>query len=201
MTQTQQKSLKDEINRNISELDQLIEEILLASRLDAQEVDIGAVESVDLVGLAAEECARVGAELEVQRRGAANGAAGAAAPSHEIKVQGVPKLLRRALRNLLENARRHGAGEITVHLSTVQSDVLITVNDRGPGVPEAYQERIFEPFFRLPGASEQSGGVCLGLALVKSIASRHGGTVSCENQQLGGASFTIRLPLMPAALL
>ena len=201
MTQTQQKSLKDEINRNISELDQLIEEILLASRLDAQEADMGAVESVDLVGLAAEECARVGAELEVQRRGGANAAAGAAAPSHEIKVQGVPKLLRRALRNLLENARRHGAGEITVHLSTVQRDVLITVNDRGPGVPEAYQERIFEPFFRLPGASEQSGGVGLGLALVKSIASRHGGTVSCENQRLGGACFTIRLPLMPAALL
>lgn len=201
MTATQQKSLKDEINRNINELDQLIEEILLASRLDAQEADVGAVESVDLVGLAAEECARVGAELEVQRRDAATVAAGAAAPSQEIKVQGVPKLLRRALRNLLENALRHGAGEVTVHLSTVQSNVLIAVCDRGPGVPEAYRERIFEPFFRLPGASEQSGGVGLGLALVKSIASRHGGIVSCENQRLGGACFTIHLPLMPAALL
>jgi two-component system, OmpR family, sensor kinase len=183
-TPVQQKSLKDEINRNINELDQLIEEILLASRLDAQEADLGTVESVDLVGLAAEECARVGAELDVQ-----------AASSQELVVKGVSKLLRRALRNLLENARRYGAGEITLSLRTLQSDALITVCDRGPGVPVAYQERIFEPFFRLPGASEHSGGVGLGLALVKSIASRHGGSVSCENRTQGGACFAIRLPL------
>jgi two-component system, OmpR family, sensor kinase len=181
----QQKNLKDEINRNISELDQLIEEILLASRLDAKEADLGTVESVDLVGLAAEECARVGAELEVQT-----------APSEELLVKGVSKLLRRALRNLLENAGRYGAGEITVNLRTMQSDALITVRDRGPGVPAAYQERIFEPFFRLPGSSENSGGVGLGLALVKSIASRHGGSVSCENRAQGGACFAIRLPLV-----
>jgi two-component system, OmpR family, sensor kinase len=191
VTVAQKKSLKAEINRNINELDQLIEEILLASRLDAQEADLGTVESVDLVGLAAEECARVGAELEVQTTS-----------SEELVVKGVSKLLRRALRNLLENAGRHGAnssgaGEITVTLRTMQSDALICVCDRGPGVPAAYQERIFEPFFRLPGASEQSGGVGLGLALVKSIASRHGGSVSCENRLQGGACFVIRLPLQP----
>ena len=177
-------SLKDEISRNINELDQLIEEILLASRLDAQEADLGTVESVDLVGLAAEECARVGAQLEVQT-----------ASPQELVVNGVSKLLRRALRNLLENAGRYGAGEITVSLRTMQSDALITVCDRGPGVPVAYQERIFEPFFRLPGVSEHSGGVGLGLALVKSIASRHGGTVSCENRPQGGACFAVRVPL------
>ena len=196
-------NLLDEINRNISELDQLIEEILLASRLDAKEADLGTIESVDLVGLAAEECARVGAELEVQSPAAAPGYAGttrASQASQELKVLGVSKLLRRALRNLLENAGRHGsggagAGEITVNLRTLQADALITVCDRGPGVPVAYQERIFEPFFRLPGASEHSGGVGLGLALVKSIASRHGGSVSCENRPQGGACFAIRLPL------
>ena len=184
VTPAQQKSLKEEINRNINELDQLIEEILLASRLDAQEADLGTVESVDLVGLAAEECARVGAQLEVQT-----------ASPQELVVNGVSKLLRRALRNLLENAGRYGAGEITVSLRTMQSDALITVCDRGPGVPVAYQERIFEPFFRLPGVSEHSGGVGLGLALVKSIASRHGGTVSCENRPQGGACFAVRVPL------
>ncbi len=183
---TQQRSLKDELNRNISELDQLIEEILLASRLDAQEADLGTVESVDLMGLAAEDCARVGAQLDVQT-----------ARSQELVVKGVAKLLRRALRNLLENAGRYGAGEITVNLRTMQRDALITVCDRGPGVPVAYQERIFEPFFRLPGASEQSGGVGLGLSLVKSIAARHGGSLSCENRPQGGACFAIRLPLQP----
>ena len=198
----QQRSLKDELNRNINELDQLIDEILLASRLDAQEADLGTVESVDLVGLAAEECARVAAELEVHNPNAVTVLDGVAAPSQELKVRGVSKLLRRALRNLLENAGRHGAdssgaGEIIVNLSTINSDVLVTVCDRGPGVPAAYQERIFEPFFRLPGASEQSGGVGLGLSLVKSIAARHGGSVSCENRPQGGACFAIRLPLQP----
>ena len=184
VTPARQKSLKEEINRNINELDQLIEEILLASRLDAQEADLGTVESVDLVGLAAEECARAGAQLDVQT-----------ASSQQLVVNGVAKLLRRALRNLLENAGRYGAGEITVNLRAMQADALITVCDRGPGVPEAYQTRIFEPFFRLPGASENNGGVGLGLALVKSIASRHAGSVSCENRPQGGACFAIRLPL------
>ena len=202
VTPAQQKSLKEEIKRNINELDQLIEEILLASRLDAQEVDLGTVESVDLVGLAAEECARVGAELEVQVMTTPTLGSSSTAASQELKVHGVSRLLRRALRNLLENAGRHGsdgsgAGEITVNLRTVLGDALITVCDRGPGVPVAYQERIFEPFFRLPGASEQSGGVGLGLALVKSIAARHGGSVSCENRPRGGACFAIRLPLQP----
>ena len=70
----------------------------------------------------------------------------------------------------------------------------IRVCDQGPGVPEAFQDRIFEPFYRLPGASERDGGVGLGLSLVKSIALRHGGSVQCSNQIGGGACFEIRLP-------
>jgi signal transduction histidine kinase len=172
---------KNEISRNITELDQLIEEILLASRLDAREADMGTVESVDLVGLAAEECARIQAGLEVE----------GAAPL----VPGIAKLLRRAVRNLLENARRYGAGDVTVLVKSEGSQAVIQVCDRGPGVPEALQGRIFEPFYRLPGASERDGGVGLGLALVKSITLRHGGCVTCSNREGGGACFEIRLPL------
>jgi signal transduction histidine kinase len=62
-------------------------------------------------------------------------------------------------------------------------------------VPVELQERIFEPFYRLPGATERDGGVGLGLALVKSIAQRHGGRAFCENNQGGGACFVIELPL------
>jgi signal transduction histidine kinase len=182
---------KQEIERNITELDQLIEEILLASRLDARESDLGTVESVDLMGLAAEECARVDAELEVQL--AAGGEQGS--ERIDLSVQGVSKLLRRAVRNLLENARRYGAGSITLTLSTRHDQALIRVCDRGPGVPPEFRERIFEPFYRLPGATERDGGVGLGLALVKSIALRHGGTVTCENQPEGGACFVLALPL------
>jgi two-component system, OmpR family, sensor kinase len=181
-----QQRTRAEILRNMSELDQLIDEILLASRLDAKEADIGTVEAVDLVGLCAEECARVGARFDVPEGLA------------QLEVPGVAKLLRRMVRNLLENARRYGASvqtdEVVLHLQTSFEGVVLSVSDRGPGVPEAWRQRIFEPFFRLPGASEHVGGVGLGLSLVKSIAERHGGSVECLAQHGGGAVFVVKLP-------
>ncbi len=173
-------AFKDEIARNINELDALIEEILLASRLDAREADLGTVESVDLIGLAAEECARVDAELDMQPT---DPHPSGDAVASELAVQGVAKLLRRAVRNLLENARRHAAGDIVLTLRQSAGQVEIRVCDRGPGVPEAFHERIFEPFYRLPGATERDGGVGLGLALVKSIAVRHGGRAFCQENR------------------
>ncbi|MGE8396325.1 MAG: HAMP domain-containing sensor histidine kinase, partial [Comamonas sp.] len=174
---------KREIQRNINELDQLVDEILLASRLEQPGVDVGTVESVDLIGLAAEECARVDADLDLQGVDA-------------LEVQAVPKLLRRAVRNLLENARRYSEGEITLTLSREQDTAVLRVQDHGPGVPPSQRERIFEKFYRLPGASERSGGVGLGLALVRSIASHHGGSVMCRDRLDGaqGACFELRLP-------
>lgn len=172
-----------EILRNIAELDQLIDEILLASRLDARETDIGTVESVDLTGLAAEECARSGAELAQVPAGEA------------LVVPGVVKLLRRALRNLLENARRYSSGPVSVAVLREGDEAVIRVCDRGPGVPPDQRDRIFEPFYRLPGASEREGSVGLGLALVRSIAQRHHGSVHCEDHAGGGACFVLRLPV------
>ena len=101
------------------------------------------------------------------------------------------------MRNLLENARRHGAGEITVTLQQADGRAVVTVCDHGPGVPVDLRERIFEPFYWLPGATERDGGVGLGLALVKSIAARHGGSVHCESAPGGGACFVLQLPLTP----
>jgi signal transduction histidine kinase len=171
-----------EISRNIAELDQLIDEILLASRLDAKESDMGTIEQVDLTGLVAEECARARAELVEVNHGKA------------IVVDGVARLLRRAIRNLLENARRYSDGPVTVEVVREGSHALVRVGDHGPGVPPSERERIFEPFYRLPGASERAGGVGLGLALVRSIATRHHGSVRCEDQPGGGAVFVISLP-------
>lgn len=195
---------QDEIKRSITELDQLIDEILLASRLDARQADAEPFELVDLTGLAAEECARVGAELDANM-------AGGDSDGPSVTVNGSPRLLRRLIRNLLENARRYGRGEIGLVLSQTAAApagsraspaarpiAVIAVNDRGPGVPPEQRERIFEPFYRLPGASEREGGVGLGLALVKSISERHRGSVRCEARPGGGASFIVELPL-PAA--
>lgn len=172
-----------EIERNITELDQLVEEILLASRLDSAEADVGEQEAVDLLGLAAEECARVDAELDTD--------------THSLELLGVAKLLRRALRNLLENARRYSHGPISVQLMAHGDWAEVRVCDHGPGVPLEQRERIFEPFYRLPGASERTGGVGLGLALVRSIAARHHGAVRCEDRPDGqsGACFVLTLPL------
>lgn len=177
-----------EISRSITELDQLIDEILLASRLDAQQADAEPFEQLDLTGLAAEECAKAGAELGISTTG------------QSLVIRGSPRLLRRLMRNLLENARRYGGqGGVTLELTQqrvgAQDMAVIAVHDRGPGVPLAQRERIFEPFYRLPGASEREGGVGLGLALVKSIAQRHGGRVRCEARPGGGASFVVELPI------
>lgn len=186
---------RQEISRSISELDQLIDEILLASRLDAKQSDAEPFETLDLTGLAAEECSRVNADLQADLATEM----GIDSTGHSLTVQGSARLLRRLIRNLLENARRYSHGDISLELAQTgagkQRRAVIRVLDRGPGVPAALRERIFEPFYRLPGASEREGGVGLGLALVKSISERHGGTVRCEARPGGGAAFIVELPL------
>ncbi|MDQ2926741.1 MAG: HAMP domain-containing sensor histidine kinase [Caldimonas sp.] len=175
----QRDKLKREIDRNVAELDALVEEVLLASRLDAPQEPLHR-DKVDLLALAAEEAARVDARVD--------------APG-ELFVAGDERLLRRALRNLLENARRYGGSEIALVLQPLgRGGVTIQVCDRGAGVPPAMRERIFEPFFRMPGHAEQAGGVGLGLSLVKQIAERHGGGVRCDARDGGGSCFTIELP-------
>jgi signal transduction histidine kinase len=169
--------LKREIDTNVAELDALVEEVLLASRLDAvQRVDRG--DPVDLLALAAEEGARVEAAVD----------------GDSVTVPGDERLLRRALRNLLENARRYAGDDVRVIVSASASQASVQVCDRGPGVPDAQRERIFEPFYRLPGHAEQAGGVGLGLSLVKQIAERHGGSVRCTSREGGGSCFELRFP-------
>lgn len=167
--------LKEEIARDVAELDDLVEEILLSSRLEAGAAD-EPFEDVDVTGLAAEECARAGASLA----------------GDLVRVQGSPRLLRRLLRNLLENARAHGgAGPVELDVRREPGGVVVDVLDRGPGVPVDLAERIFEPFFRLPGAP--NGGAGLGLSIARQIALRHGGTLACLPRDGGGTLFRATL--------
>ncbi|HNT37757.1 MAG TPA: ATP-binding protein [Rubrivivax sp.] len=170
------EALRREIDVDIGELDALVEEVLLASRLDAATAEQGKDE-IDLLGLAAEEGARVDAVV----RGEA------------VTLRGDERLVRRALRNLLENARRYGGEEIDVRVQSQGTQAIVQVCDRGPGIPEGCRERIFEPFFRLPGHAEKAGGVGLGLSLVRQIAERHGGSASCTSREGGGSCFTLAL--------
>jgi two-component system, OmpR family, sensor kinase len=178
--------LKAEIARSMSELDALIEEILLASRLEAvQGGGLRTTERVDLLAIAAEEAARSDVPLQWQGGDAA-----------QAQIQGDARLLRRMLRNLLENAKRHGGQGAEILLDMHSKSLRVQVLDRGPGVPAAERERVFEPFYRSSQASESSGGVGLGLSLVRTIAQQHGGSVLCVAREGGGARFEVLLPVL-----
>lgn len=165
------------LEQDIAELDWLVDEILLASRLDAI-TDAIATHEVDILALAAEECARYeNAHLE--------GTPGV--------VQGDARLLRRLLRNLLENAARHGKPPTQVRVARDSTTATITVWDNGVGVPAAEFENVFLPFYR-PRDAER-GGTGLGLALVRQIARRHGGDARCARMDDGRGSFVVTLPL------
>jgi len=111
-------------------------------------------------------------------------------------VSGDRTLLRRLIRNLLENARRYaGNGPITVSVTAEAGRAVLEVSDHGPGVPASERQRIFEPFYRLAGGSENGRGSGLGLALVRQIARHHGGEVRCVAAQGGGSVFEVALPL------
>ncbi len=174
--------LRTRVARDIAELDDLIGELLLASRLEALEPGqaLDRKESIDLLGLAAEEAARSGVSAE----------------GEAVTLVGDRTLLRRLVRNLLENARRHGDGA-AIELSVAKlgpGRALLRVADRGPGVPESERERIFAPFYRPTGAAEsKDGSFGLGLALVRQIARHHGGQARCLPRDGGGTVFEVEL--------
>jgi two-component system, OmpR family, sensor histidine kinase RstB len=151
----QDETLKAELARDIAELDLLIDEILLASRLDA--APALQTETLDLLGLAAEECAH----YEDCTLGGT-----------PVTVRGDARLLRRLVRNLLDNAQRHGAPPIAVTVARRDARAVIEVADGGVGIPQAERAEVFAPFHRVGGAGKGAG---LGLALVRQIARLHGG--------------------------
>ena len=186
---TPDPALRSSIIADIAELDSLVDEILLASRLD-HAPGLPEHEVVDCLGLAAEEAARAGAGVRHV----------AGAPSFE--VLGSPRLLRRMIRNLLENAGKHGQPPVEVELSHGDDAsgrwITIAVRDHGPGIPDAERERVFEPFYRPSGRAETAGSWGLGLSIVSQIAERHGGDVSCQTGPDGGGCFIVRLPAAPS---
>jgi len=169
--------LKLGLEQDIAELDWLVDEILLASRLDAV-TEALATEELDVLALAAEECARYDdAQLE----------------GKVVNIRGDARLLRRLLRNLLENARRHGAPPTQVRVAQEAGNATITVWDNGPGVPQAEFENVFRPFYR-PSDARDRAGTGLGLALVRQIARRHGGDARCTLMADGRSCFVVSLP-------
>ena len=166
---------KAELARNIAELDVLIGELLLSSRLDATK-RLERVERVDLLALVAEEASHFDREVS----------------GKPINIDGDPLLLRRLVRNLLENAQAHAGGATDVSIKSEGGSARIIVDDAGPGIPEEDRERIFEPFYRRRDTTQPTGAG-LGLAIVRQIARIHGGEVSCAPREGGGSRFAVTL--------
>jgi signal transduction histidine kinase len=105
-----------------------------------------------------------------------------------------PSLMRRAVRNLIENAVKYGGGA-EVALVPGGREVAITVADRGPGIPADRLVEVFEPFTRLEGSrNRDTGGIGLGLALARAIVRDAGGEIRLANRDGGGLTATIALP-------
>jgi signal transduction histidine kinase len=173
---------KRELEQDIAELDALIDEILLASRLDAAKAP-DADEEVDLLALASEEAARYET---------------AEVTGEPVTIRGDARLLRRMIRNLLENARRHGRPPIEVRVGRAAGAAEVRVSDQGPGIPEGEREAVFRPFYRFAGAAA-GAGAGLGLALVRQIARRHGGEARYLPRADAGGAFVVTLAERPTA--
>ena len=171
-----ERAANSELVRNIGELDALIGEMLLSSRLDAT-LNLEHSEPVDLLALVAEEAAHFDREVT----------------GTPVTINGDRALLRRLVRNLLENARLHAGGATDVRVEEQGAFSRLVVEDAGPGVPEKDRERIFEPFYRSDSAVRSSGSG-LGLAIVRQIASAHRGRVEYAPREGGGSRFAVTLP-------
>lgn len=171
------------IRRQSDRLWRLLEQVLTQAGLEGD----GATEFVDSVDLGV-VVRTVAADVE------ARGHSVALEVRIPCRVRGSSDLLQQALWNLVDNAFTHGAPPVRVVVGRAGDRGMISVTDRGPGVPPSLRERIFERFSRLHG-DEGPSGVGLGLSVVRSIVAACGGTISVADAPGGGAIFRISLPL------
>jgi signal transduction histidine kinase len=166
-------------------LQHLVEDLLLLARLDEGTED-ERPQQVDLDDIVLEE---------VERIRQANGTTVDAGKLSGGRVEGDARRLTRLVGNLLENAARHARSTLAVSLQEEGGEVVLRVDDDGPGIRTEDRARIFERFVRLDQARDRdSGGTGLGLAIVAEVAALHGGTAKALESPLGGARFEVRFP-------
>lgn len=185
------------LNRDIGQLEALIEELLTYARLDRPQTELS-LTTPDLpqwIATHVEDVQAVNPQREVTIDQITLGDYGA------LDM----RLMERVLDNLINNAMRYSQSRIQVSLMLHGSMACLQVDDDGPGIAEGERERVFEPFVRLdPSRDRATGGCGLGLAIVHSIAVAMGGQAHCDVSPLGGARFSLTWPIyhhisLPAA--
>jgi signal transduction histidine kinase len=165
------------------QLGYLVDGLLALTSIDEQ--GAGTVTGVDLGELVREECARprrIAISLSIDG---------------DFHVVGNRSQLGRAIRNIIANADQH-ADRITATVRRLRDDVVVQIDDDGPGVPVDQRQRVFDRFTRLDEPRNRNdGGAGLGLAIVHEVVQAHGGEVECTESPLGGARMCIRLPGPP----
>jgi signal transduction histidine kinase len=177
--------LKHELRDDIDSMSRIINQLLEVAELDA--VVITQSEQTDLTSVGSEVVQAMAPLALRQNRSVALMAA-----PEPVWVRGNAEMIRRAIRNLVENALRHTPAGTTVEVS-VGKDGSVFVSDEGPGVPAAERELIFQRFWRKD--RRRSGGAGLGLAIVRRIVEAHSGSIAVTEGTSGGAVFSIRLNL------
>ena len=164
----------------LDEMQRMTEDTLAFIREDMRREDTRTVDLHALLESVAADLAELGHDIVVPE-------------SEPVLVACRAAALRRALRNLLENAAAYG-GRATARIERDDGEVRVVVEDEGPGIPEAELERVFEPFVRLEASrSRDTGGSGLGLAIARGIVRGHGGDVRLENRADGGLRATVAL--------
>jgi signal transduction histidine kinase len=176
--------LADVVLAEQQRIQRLVEDLLLLARADEHVSPMR--EPVDLDDLAFEEARRLRSTTSKRVDTSKVGAA---------RVRGDVDMLRRVLRNLGENAARHAADRIDIALADRGDEVVLTVDDDGPGIPESERDRVLQRFVRLDEArSRDDGGSGLGLSIVDEVVRAHGGWLSIERSPLGGARIQVTMP-------
>lgn len=182
----------DELGLDVTELETMVEELLTLARMDREKPQLS-LERHDLAPFL-EEVLFLARQLDSGRDCTLHCelAEDFSPPTFDAKY------LARAITNLLQNGYIHAKNCVALVAEAEGGDLLLHVDDDGPGIEEEHREKIFEPFTRLDSSrSRESGGYGLGLTIVAKIILWHQGTISVTKSPLGGARFTIRLPQKP----
>jgi signal transduction histidine kinase len=182
--ETNARELAEVVLAEQQRMQRLVEDLLLLARAD-ENVPLDRA-PVDLDDLAFEEGHRLRSTTSARVDTSAVAAA---------RVHGDADALRRVLRNLGENAARHAVTQVAIALTVHADNVVLTVDDDGPGIPESERDRVLQRFVRLDEArSRDDGGSGLGLSIVDQVVVAHGGSMRITESPLGGARIEITLP-------